>query len=336
MHKPQFSGVQRHPGCPAVVGDSRPGKPPPVHLVATQRVPRLGEMNANLVRPSRLQPTLDHGVARQVLDWPHMRGRNLAQLRIRGAPPPTIPPVIDQSSLDGLRFDMPEGHRDIQAVQCMVAKLQPQQPLGIDRAGKHHQATGFAIQPMDRPHPSSGRQIGPSPAPCSLGTTGRSAPAWRPGAGPSLPAGDRPGQNLVERRLQLLPLLGPRPFLGVPQRGHPGGLFDNHEVRVEVANPHILFRRGGGRGIRQQPHDVTHLQSPSLVETEIAIHLQTPPTQQAAQLIPRQFGLSAPQQGQQRHPGLLRSDVPYKCCRFRHGAILPAGSTGVMCWQSRG
>src|SRR5262249_19251554 len=56
-----------------------------VDLVAADRVAGLGQVDADLVRPARLQPARDDRVARQPLGHVHVRDRLLAEPRGPGA-----------------------------------------------------------------------------------------------------------------------------------------------------------------------------------------------------------------------------------------------------------
>jgi hypothetical protein len=172
-------------------------------------MPRLGQVNPNLVGPPCLQPAFHHGVFPQPFNRLDVGDRLLPQLRVRRASPPPIPPVFNQETLKGLFMrQVSRHHRQVDPRQAVGAKLQPQLALGINRSGEHHQPTGLAIEAMHRPQTPqrtflAGRRLL------------RRLSGGPPPPTPLTPVDD-PRQDFVERRLQLLAAAGPVPFFRVP------------------------------------------------------------------------------------------------------------------------
>jgi len=68
--------------------------------------------------------------------------------------------------------------------------------------------------------------------------------------------------------------------------GHPSWFFHYDKVGVEVPNADIILRGRSGSGMWQQTDHVTRLQSTPLIETKIAIDLQTAGGDLSAKLTP--------------------------------------------------
>lgn len=117
--------------------------------------------------------------------------------------------------------------------------------------------------------------------------------------------GEHFGQHLIERRLKLLPLVGPALFLGMPHGCHARGLFhdDNLVINVDDFDP-IGSRR---RRKRKLVHldDFLRLESTSLVQAEIPVDLDMPLSHQPPGFIPAGFREPAAEGGQQRIASLL-------------------------------
>jgi len=108
----------------------------PVHLVAAQRMPRFGQVNADLVGASRLELAFDDRISVEPLDRFHVRDGPFAQLRMLRTPAATVPPVRNEIRCIRLGADISERHGQIDPVQAVVTELRSQQALGINRAAK--------------------------------------------------------------------------------------------------------------------------------------------------------------------------------------------------------
>src|SRR5689334_2856678 len=89
----QLRGVQGDAGGAAVVGEGLPAERLVVHPLAADDVSLFGEMNADLMRPSRFELAFDQRVLAQILERPDVRHGMLADVLERGAAAPTVPPV---------------------------------------------------------------------------------------------------------------------------------------------------------------------------------------------------------------------------------------------------
>jgi len=113
MNETQFRGVQGDPGRATMVGDTWSWESASVHLVTAEWMAGLGEMDADLMRPTGFQLALDHCVTGEIFQRPDMCDCDLAQLGVRSAAPAPISAIVNEPCLDGSGFDMPKGNRDV-------------------------------------------------------------------------------------------------------------------------------------------------------------------------------------------------------------------------------
>src|SRR5262245_58748019 len=96
MLEPQLRRVQRQPGRPTLVRDDAPVGRPVIDLFTADGVPQFGQVNANLVRPSRLKAARQQGVALEVLDDVNVSDRLLAYALGLGAAAPAVAAIADE------------------------------------------------------------------------------------------------------------------------------------------------------------------------------------------------------------------------------------------------
>src|SRR5262249_34628830 len=125
---------------------------PIVHPLATQRSPILAQVDPDLVRATGFHTAFHHREIPEVFHHTYMGDRVLSLPGRLGVPPPSISPVAHQEGFNAPWFGLPAHHRQVTAVNGMSPKLPAKMPLGLDGAGKNHQAAGFFIQSMDRTH----------------------------------------------------------------------------------------------------------------------------------------------------------------------------------------
>src|SRR5262245_1571660 len=77
---------------------------PIIHLVPTNRVAPLRQVNAYLVRAARLQPACNQGEPRQLLDRFNVGDGLLALPGLGDAPAPAVTAVAHQARADRLRL----------------------------------------------------------------------------------------------------------------------------------------------------------------------------------------------------------------------------------------
>ena len=183
----------------------------------------------------------------------------------------------------------------------MGPKLQTQLALGIDRSGEHHQPTGFAVESMHGPQTPQGTFL----------TGGRLLAGLSGGTASSAPftAVDDPRQDFIQRGLQLLAAAGPVALFRMPQSGHSRRFFDHHEVLVEIPNLDVVFGRGWGGRVGQQPDHLSLFQAAAFVQTQISVDLNVPAGEQLPYSPPRLPGLPGPQNRENGFTGVFRSHM---------------------------
>ena len=258
-------------------------------------MPRLGQVNANLVRPPGLQPALQQGVAFEEFQRADVGHRPLADAGKRRAPAALVAPVADELRDERLRLDAAQDDRLVDAADLVLAEHLHEPAFALGAEGQDHQAAGVAVEAMDGTDAQS------------LAGSARPAPAARrlPRGLPAQDAAD----DLVEGGLNLSPPRRPRLLLAVTDGGHAGGLLHDHQVRVEVAD-HYVFgpRRGGPRLLPHLDH-VAGLEPAALVGREVAVDLDVAVLDQAADCRPRLAGQRLPQHGVQGQAVLRRRQV---------------------------
>ncbi len=225
-------------------------------------------MNANLMRSSCFQPTLDQGVLTQRFDRPHVGDGPLSlthDLVIRATAPP-IPPVTHQNGIDRHRFDWSRDDGLVAPHDRMLRELSDQESLGFDRAGEYHQAAGVAIQSMDGSH------AGWSP--------------WASGAR-TFAFGDDPVEAFFQGRLSLPPFGRPETFLRMAQGRHSGRFVNDHDVLVDKANFDAVLLRGQGQRMGKYMQHFADRQSATGVEAQVAVDLNLALFDESPSLPPR-------------------------------------------------
>ena len=158
----------------------------------------------------------------------------------------------------------------IGAMNVVLAEHLHQPALGVGRAGEDQQPAGVAVEPMH------GAEEGPRRAAARL--LARLALRL---------LGQDLQHQFVERGLALFAARGPIALFAVPQRGHAGRLLDDHQMRVEVADDHVV---GAGRlraGLGPDFDHVARLESPPFVDAQVAVDLDVPVLDQPADRRPR-------------------------------------------------
>jgi hypothetical protein len=227
-------------------------------------VPDLGQMNANLVRPSCFEPAFDHRVgAPDLLDGSNVRDCALRFNRTTprsDTPANSIASIAHDPAFDGPRVSQASEHdRPVDAGDFMGRKPSNQFPLGAARERKQHQSTGVAIETMHRPN-------------------------FHALVAMPLRAGQHPRDDFFENGLAALSLIAPVSFLHPPNRLYSRWLFDHDEIGIGKDDPHI--RRCWGDRFRRDIDHIAHLESSGVVKTNSSVDANPPDSNQATCVIP--------------------------------------------------
>jgi hypothetical protein len=149
----QFGCMQGQSWRSARVSQGSLEERPIVDSFSTNWVSQLGEVDANLVRSPGLQLALEDGKIGELFDGTDMSNRSLADIGQGRTPAAAVATVANQVGLDSLRFNPTNDHRQVTAMDRVLAELPPQMAFRLHRAREHHQAAGLAIQAMDRTQP---------------------------------------------------------------------------------------------------------------------------------------------------------------------------------------
>jgi hypothetical protein len=170
-------------------------------------------MNADLMRPTRLQPAFHQGEMAQFLHHLDMSDRPLSPRAFWSAAAPAVSPITNQKRFDppGLRSSLDNGQ--ITALHGMSPELFAEMAFCLDCAREDNETAGFLVQPMDRPN-----------ALPLAGVTGC----------------EEVGQQVGQGRRQIA--LGPATeFCGlvrVPHGRDPCRFVHHHDLRIDMADYH--------------------------------------------------------------------------------------------------
>lgn len=258
-----------------------------IDLFAAEHVAGLGEMNADLVGSSGLQAAFQDGVAGSYkLDGADVGdGQPGVGSGFRHRAAQAIAAVAGKVGAEGpglLNDAMHDGH--VGPIHLVGRELPDQLIAAADREGKEHQSGGIAVQAMDGVNRRwGGRARTPLPR-----------PRW------PLPRQHSPNQ-FIERGGQVLSLWGEVRLLIAPERLHAGGLFDNHQVRIDMEEANIGFAREGRGGMWADGEPLTSFEAPGIIEAKSAVHAHMPGDDQALGVGPGHF---RDQAAQRRREGL--------------------------------
>ena len=269
MDETEFCGMQGDPGCPGTIHDIA-ARRRRVDPLTTDRVATFRQMDADLMGPTRLQPTLDQriGIA-EMLNRPDVGYRPLPLAAATG-PPPAIAPIPNQVGDDGARTDTANSDSEITPLGCVLPELLGQNPAGRHGAGEDKQSAGLAVDTMhgtDRSPPDFGRGTGRP-----LGSAAAGLPHLKPA--------NYRRQQFIEGRLDLSPSCRPACLLMVAGGGDPRGLVDHHDSIIKVNYSDIPWTgRGCCRHI-EQFDNIAGLESSGSIGAEIAVDGHPSPADQ--------------------------------------------------------
>ena len=147
--KPEGLGVERL----AVERGLGPGAVPgAVDGVADDGMADLGHVDADLVRPARLQPAGDErGDRREPLDDPVMRDRALPLVRPARHAPAEVAPVGHEGEVDraGRRPDAALDDGEVLALDVVGLEQLLKGPHGVGRPGQGERPGGVHVEPVD-------------------------------------------------------------------------------------------------------------------------------------------------------------------------------------------
>lgn len=280
--EPQLGRVQGQPGGPAAVVVGRSVRPLDVDLVAANRVPGLGQVDPNLVRPARLQPARQQCVAREPLLDRDVGDGLLAGPGQRRAPAAAVAPVRDQSGADRPRRQVAGDDREVAPHDRVVPELRPEFPFRQGRPGEADEPARLLVEPVDDPQER------------------------QPLGRPVQPVGDGPLGQVLQGRVEPPPLLGPLPLLRVADGVHPRRLLDHDDMVVEVPD-HEPFGVGGpGEGLRlaEQLDHLALLEPPGVVGADRVADLDPAGGDELLDLAPGRPTEPGPEDLGQGVPGL--------------------------------
>jgi hypothetical protein len=284
MHETKLGGMEHHARGLRLVDDLEVTRRR-IHALAAHRMPRLRQVNPDLMRAARLQAAFDERVGiPEVLDRPHVRDRGLALFGAARAAP-AIAPVADQVRADRARADAADTQGEIAAVRGVRPKLLRENPFGRHRASEHHEAARLAVDPVHRPH--------------------RRLPARLRAAGFEPPReilADRVGHHLVERGLHLPPAGRPRLLFGMARGGDARRLLDHHHLVVEVHDADVVGLRGRGGGSIEHLHHLALLQPPGHIGADVAVNHHVPRANELLHAAPARPAELRPQECRERLP----------------------------------
>ena len=249
-----------------------------VYLLAADKVPRLGEVDADLVGATGLQLTDQGRVVRQSLVHADMRDGKFSTA-LGAAAAPAVPAITDQVALDRLGLHVPRDDRDVTAGDRVFLELPAQLALATNAAGKNHQAAGVFVESLDDAQP---RQI--------------------PGFLAKFPA-DRFLGDILERRGQFPALLGPFEFGRVAHGVEAGDFFNHDHVVVKVPDDDILgsFASHLSDGLRADLDDLARLHPAGMIHAHRTANRHVTPFDQGAD---RRPGLPGTERANKRGQGL--------------------------------
>ena len=123
MFEAQFSGVQRESWCSAAIDDQLLAERAAIVFVAADRMPRLGKMNANLMRATSFESAFNEREAADQFDWSNVRDCLLALIGIGNAASFSVAAIASEKRFNCLLADFTEHDRQIRAVDRVLAKL---------------------------------------------------------------------------------------------------------------------------------------------------------------------------------------------------------------------
>ena len=100
MLKAEFSGVQRESGYTAAINDQLLAERSAIIFVAADRMSRLGQMNANLMRASGFESAFNEREAADQFDWSNVCDCLLALIGIGNAAPFPIAAIASEKRFD--------------------------------------------------------------------------------------------------------------------------------------------------------------------------------------------------------------------------------------------
>jgi hypothetical protein len=269
MDETQFCGMQSNPGCPRTIHDIA-ARRRRVDPFTTNRVATFRQMDANLMGPPRLKPTLDQrvGIA-EMLNRPHVSHCPLPLTAVTG-PPPAIAPISNQVGDDGTRADPANSDGKITPLGCVLPELLSQNPAGRHGASEDKQSASLAVDTM----------YGTNGSPPDFGWgTGR--PLGSAAAGlPHLKPANYRRQQFIECRLDLSPTCWPARLLMVAGGGDPRGLVDHHDSIIKVNNSDIPWTGRGCCCHIEQFDNIAGLESSGCIGAKIAVDGHPSPADQ--------------------------------------------------------
>ncbi len=230
MLEAQLRRVQEQTRTAAQVGDGIAAGGTVIDLFGADGMSRLGEVDADLVGAACLQAAGKQGVAGQSLDHLDMSDCLLADSGEGVTAAPAVAPVASEEGFDRLGLDPSMHEREIAAEDAMLAKLQAQAAFGVHGAAEDDQAAGFLVEPL---HDAEARFA-------ALPFFGEASAGL-------------PEDEVVERGDQEPAFLLPLAFGGVANGRDAGGLFDDDDVIVDVANDDAVDELGAGRRVWREP-----------------------------------------------------------------------------------
>jgi hypothetical protein len=126
-----------------------PDEVPDVDTLAHDRVAHLGEVDPDLVRSARFEPSSTERGANQPLHDFDVCHRELALPWAPGGAAEPVPPVRNETAFDALRSKSPMGHGEVDPLDRVLPELTRQGPLGRLRPREQRKPRGLLVEPMD-------------------------------------------------------------------------------------------------------------------------------------------------------------------------------------------
>ena len=262
----QFGGVQREPGRAAILCARCLSFFRPVDFVAAQRMTLLGKVNPDLMGSPGLEPAFNQGVAGERFERSNVRYGPFALCCFRRfrAPSASVAAIANQHAFNRHRIDIADDDGEIAASDRVLRELMDQRPFGFHIPGKDHQAASIAVEPMDGPNPGRRR-----------------------GLFGSLSFGDDSIQAFFECGLFLAAIGGPESLLGVPERRHSRGFFDDDQMLIQKTDLDVVFFGRRSLGMGKNVQHVGGFQAATRIDAQISIDVDATRGDQLPGLSPR-------------------------------------------------